>query len=74
MRWGVGDIHRKGPGSGGWEGGGRKRRRNEEKRDELGDKEEEQDNKAQDIQDTEEMQRCIVSRSSRFNESSVLLE
>jgi len=52
----------------------RRRKRKGEKRGEPGSIEEEQDNKAQDIQDTDEQQRCIVSRISSFNESVVPLE
>ena len=71
---GDSDIHKVGRGRGGWEGGGGKKRRwKEEKRGELGDKEEEQDNKAHDIQDTDVQQQCIVSRFSSFNESFVTL-
>jgi len=51
-----------------------RRRRKEEKRGELGSRDEEQDNKAQDIQDMDEQQRCIVSIFSRFNESFVTLK
>ena len=46
----------------------------EEERGEEGGKEEEQDNTAQDIQDMDEQQRCIVSRCSNFKESFVPLE
>jgi len=62
-----------GPGRGGCRRR-RRRRRKGEKRGEPGSREEEQDNKAQEIQDTDEQQRCIFSRSSSFNESFVPLE
>jgi len=50
--WGVGDINMMGRGRGGWVGGVG---RGEEKR-EPGSREVEQDNKAHDIQDTDEQQ------------------
>jgi len=51
-----------------------RRRRKEEKRGDLGSREEEQDTKAQDIQDTDEQQQCIVSRCSSLYKSFVTLE
>jgi len=50
---------------------GERRSRREEKRGKFGGKEEEQDNTAEDIQDTDEQQRCIVSRSLSLNQSFV---
>jgi len=61
-------MHRMGRGRGGWGGGGR----GEEKR-ETGSREEEPNNKAQDIQDTDKQQRFIVSRYSSFNKFLVPL-
>ena len=46
----------------------------EKERGEECGKEEEEDNKAQDIQDMDEQQRCIFSRYSNFKESFVPLE
>jgi len=50
------------------------RRRTEEKRWEPGSREKEQDNKAPNIQDTDEQQRCIVSIFPSINELFVTLE
>jgi len=49
--WGVGDIHKMGCWRGGWVGGVV---RVEEKRGEPGSRDEEHDNKAQNIQDSDE--------------------
>jgi len=46
----------------------------EEERGEEAGREEEQGNKARDIQDMDEQQRCIVSRRTNFNESFVPLK